>query len=237
MSEQELLSAVRALRAQGLAPKEISRTLGMRPATVAELVRTVAAENSAPVESSECLINAGWRTGLAVGGHPEWHDPGGGCGAEGLVTVLVARRRRHRREAAVCVYLLDTFCLGVKNALGPRHADHDRLRNLTRQVFRSYAEPPIPAPIELARELVFGAADYAGRLGFDPHPDFEAARAHLGPWTGPSSITFGRDGKPTYVDGPNDDPEQAIRTLRRAVGRRGFDYTIGVGRSRLPLAS
>jgi len=128
----------------------------------------------------------------------------------------------------VCVYLLDVYCLGVKNAMGPDNVNDQALRRLTGHVFGGYHAPPIPAPIELVRDLVLGAAEYAQKFGFAPHPDFQQARAHLGLWTGPSAITFGRDGKPTYVSGPHDDPDQVLRTLRRAVGRKGFNYTIAL---------
>ncbi len=236
MIDKELLRHARALRAEGLPPKQIARRLGVRPAVAADLVRTIAVENGDAQEQIDCWINARWSAGLTVSGHPEWREPGGEGHASGLVTVLVARRRRHRRAVTVCVYLLDVYCLGVKNALGPERLDDERLRGRTRQVFGGYDEPPIPAPVELARELVFGAVDYARALGFDPHPDFEPARAHLGPWGAPSSITFGRNGTPTYIQGPYDDPRHVIRTLRRAVGRKGFHYTREVELSELPMA-
>jgi hypothetical protein len=59
-----------------------------------------------------------------------------------------------------------------------------------------------------------------------PHPDFTAAEGHLGGWTGPSTITFGKDGKPFYVSGPYDDPRPVVRTLERAVGRGNFDFLV-----------
>jgi hypothetical protein len=31
-------------------------------------------------------------------------------------------------------------------------------------------------------------------------------------WTGPSDITFGRDGKPFYMQGPYDNPMAVIQT-------------------------
>ncbi|MGW2938752.1 hypothetical protein ACWDA7_44960 [Streptomyces sp. NPDC001156] len=43
---------------------------------------------------------------------------------------------------------------------------------------------------------------------------------------GPSPIRFGRDDKPFYVNGPYDDPEAIMRTLRQAVGDDGFHYTL-----------
>jgi hypothetical protein len=231
MIDDETIQHVRELRALGLSPKEIARNLGMRPAAVADLVRKLAAERNAAdpdADHLDCLLNAGWSTGLSIQGRPEWHDPGADDGTDGLVTALVASRRRHRHGAIVCVYLLDVYCLGVKNAIGPKNTNDQALRRLTNHVFSGYHAPPVSAPIELVRDLVLGAAEYADTLGFAPHPDFQPARTHLDPWTGPSAITFGRDGKPTYVSGPHDDPDHVLRTLRRAVGRKGFNYTIAL---------
>jgi len=98
------------------------------------------------------------------------------------------------------------------------------LTSFVRDFFSSYKGDPLEVPIELAREVVFGSAEYARGLGFDPHPDFAAAEGHLGPWTGPSSITFGNDGKPLYISGPYDDPRPIMRTLEHAVGQGNFDF-------------
>jgi transcriptional regulator with XRE-family HTH domain len=238
MTDEPTSDHVRQLRARGLSPKEIARNLGIRPAEASNLVRKLAAQHNptdGDAERVECLLNAGWSNGLRINGHPEWHDPSDDKNAGGLVTALVARRRRHRRGATVCVYLLDVWCLGVKNAMGPRTIDEHALRQRTGQFFSGYHHPPIAAPIELVRDLVLGAAAYARQLGFAPHPDFEQARAHLGTSTGPSAITFGHNGKPTYISGPHDNPDRILHTLRHAVGRKGFNYTIGIDPSDLPL--
>jgi hypothetical protein len=238
MSDEQTIQRIRELRSRGLSPKEIARNLDIRTGVVSDAVRRLAAERAATgleTDQIDCLLNAGWSTGLKVDRHPEWHDPHADQSTGGLVTALVTRRRRHRRDASVCVYLLDVYCLGVKNAMGPNTTDDPELRRLTDRVFSVYHAPPVSAPIELVRDLAFGAADYARRLGFAPHPDFQRARAHLGPWTGPSPITFGHNGKPTYVSGPYDDSEHIIRTLRKTVGPEGFRYTVSVDLDQLPL--
>ena len=239
MSDEQTIDRVRELRTRGLSPTQIARNLGIKPAVVSDIVRALAAERDAASdrdEHIECLLNTGWSTGLTINPHPKWHDPTTDESVGGLVTALVARRRRHRHGATACVYLLDTYCLGVKNAMGPDTLDERALRRLTTQAFGGYETPPIPAPIELVRELVLGAADYARQLGLAPHPDFEQARPHLGgQWTGTGTITFGRDGKPCYISGPYDDTDHVLRTLQRAVGRNGFTYTIGVDLDQLPL--
>jgi hypothetical protein len=229
--DDETRQRVRELRARGLSPREIARSLATRPAAIADLIRQLAAERDAADPDADlvgCWVNAGWSTGLSIAERPEWRDPGADDATGGLITALVARQRRNRRGVAACVYLVDAYCLGIKNAMGPDEIDDQALRRLTNHVFSGYDAQPVPAPIELLRDLVLGAAEYAHQLGFAPHPDFEHARAHLGPWTGPSAITFGRDGKPTYVEGPYDDPDHVLRTLRRAVGRNGFHYTVAL---------
>ena len=89
--------------------------------------------------------------------------------------------------------------------------------------------------LELARHLVLGSVDYARGLGFEPHPDFAKGAALLGEWEmGSSDVTFGRDGKPFYMNGPRDDTYGNIAKLRRAVGDGNFDYLIQAGRGLPP---
>ena len=222
------LERVRELRERGQTPKQIARALGVRPAEAARLVRAVAVRAQAEAPEPElvgCWISPTWSAGLVLDDdHPDWprqeDDPVHGTG--GLVSVLVARRHRHDK-VSVCGYLADVYCLGVKNALGPMIMDEVGLRRFLDDYFSAYPGDPLEAPIELARELVFGSVEFARNLGFDPHPDFAMAREHLGSWTPPSSITFGRDGKPLYVSGPYDNPGPIMRTLERTVGHGNFE--------------
>jgi hypothetical protein len=225
MTNPELIERVRELRQRGRTPKEIARALGLPPVAVAPLIRAVAAaqpKREAPLVS--CLVNQGWAAGLTVTGHADWPDVGATAesGQSGLVTILVTRDGGG--GVSVCGYLVDVWCLGVKDALGPRSVERRKLPKFTDAYFRSYDRPPLAAPIDLARHLVFGAVAYARELGFDPHPDFARCASHLGPWEGRSDITFGLDGKPMYIQGPHDNATQVMRTLRRSVGDGNYDY-------------
>jgi hypothetical protein len=65
-------------------------------------------------------------------------------------------------------------------------------------------------------------------MGFEPHPDFAKGAPLLGDWKeGASDITFGREGKPMYINGPHDDTYGIMAKLRRAVGDGNFDCLIG----------
>jgi len=99
-----------------------------------------------------------------------------------------------------------------------------RAAEFIRSYFAAYQAPPLQAPVELARHLVFGAAAYARSLGFEPTPGFPATTGQLGPWAGPSAIGFGRHGKPFFVQGPHDDAAAVLTTLERSVGRDNFHF-------------
>jgi hypothetical protein len=118
---------------------------------------------------------------------------------------------------------------GKQHAAGTRRICNSPLEGFVRDFFSGYDGDPVEVPIELAREVVLGSAGYARSLGFDPHPDFAAAEGHLGLWTAPGAITFGKDGKPLYISGPYDDPRPVIRTLERTVGRGNFEYLVAAG--------
>lgn len=89
------------------------------------------------------------------------------------------------------------------------------LEAFKRHYFGLWKSEGMPVPLELAQHLVLGAVEYARSLGFMPHRDFRRTRRALGSWDGPSAITFGKDGKPLYVNGPYDDPERVLATLER----------------------
>lgn len=230
MSDAEMLERVRELRSRGRTPKEIARATGLRPAEVAPLIRAVAGMlPRAEPALIGCWVSRGWSAGLGIAGHQDWPgiDAGdGSVGESGLASVLVARG--NGGDAVVCGYLVDTWCLGVKNALGPEPVPRRKLPEFVGQYYGSYVEPPLPAPLDLSRQLVFGAVAYARGLGFEPHPDFAQASGQLGEWDGVCDITFGRDGVPVYIQGPHDDAGKIIKTLRRSVGDGNFHVLAGL---------
>ncbi|HEX5532785.1 MAG TPA: hypothetical protein VFX33_03490 [Actinomycetales bacterium] len=126
----------------------------------------------------------------------------------------------------MCGYLVDSYCLGVKNALGPRVMRDRDLPAFRARVLPGFepAGPPLRAPLELARHLVYGGSTPRARLGIDPHAGFAAAAGHLGPWTENSAITFGKHGAPFYIAGPYDHARAVIGPLTETVGEDNFTF-------------
>ena len=232
-----MMDRVRELRDRGRTPKEIARALKVSPATVAPLIRALGAADGRVREAQliGCWANAGWSSSVTVAEHADWQDldrrdrgdrgetePG----ASGLVSLAVARERGS--SVLACGYLVDTWCLGVKNAMGPKSMERRKLPAFLNGFFSAYEGPPVEVTLSLARQVVFGAVDYARRLGFEPHEDFARAAGHLGDWDGKCGLGFGRDGMPVYVEGPHDDAGSIMRTLRKNVGDGNFHYVAGL---------
>jgi hypothetical protein len=229
--DQQLREAVRSLRSRGLTTNAIARELGVARGRIAPLVRELARERTQRTLTPEllgCWVSAGWSVGLAVPEERRWPDRAEhGHEGSGLVAVLVAREHLGAGgEVSVCGYLVDTYCLGVKDALGPRVTSRRGLARFASRYYEPFDGGRIEAPVELARHLVWGAAAYAGELGFDPHPDFWPAAGHLETLDGPCDIGFGLNGKPSYVSGPFDDVGRILSTLEGSVGLDNAHFTV-----------
>jgi len=225
IDEGQQAAGVRELRAQGLPPRQIARTLGLRPSEVVAVLNQAASSRSSTDKQAlvRCWVSRGWANEVLVNGHREWpgldddvDSPGG------LVSVLVARRHRYDK-VAVCGYLVDVHCLGVKNTMGPEFMDEVDVIAFRRYFFDAH-EDHLVAPLDLAQHLVLGGVDYARALGFEPHPDYADTAAHLdGPLTR-CDIEFGRDGMPFYVEGPYDDADKIMQTLEASVGAGNYHF-------------
>ena len=166
---------VRELRASGYSPKQIAKTLDLRPAVAARLVRMLAAEDTAAAPEPAvvgCWVSPGWSAHLTVDGAEEWADaPLPEEGMTGLAAVVVARRHRPQR-VLVCGYLVDTFCLGVKNTLGPELMNERDLPGFLHAFFTGFEAlgPPLAVPLELGRHLVWGGGRPRPPPGFRTGP-------------------------------------------------------------------
>jgi hypothetical protein len=149
----------------------------------------------------------------------------------GIGNIVLARELPSGKIATV-VFLLDVFCLGVKDVvLGVFGLSEyrERIHRLTADF--SY-EAVSPATVH---SLVEGAVAYARRFGFPPHPDYEAACgifAGIAPLQADRSFPYGKDGKPFYVSGPRDTlakSRRVIAMLENACGPGEFDFMVNFG--------
>jgi hypothetical protein len=225
----EQIQEISRLRGLNLSPKQIARNLKLRPTEVTAILRQQAAKleqdrtergEAAPLYN--CLVNKSVAKVLAA------DIPNFNGNVNGFAQVFVARI--DRQKLTVCSYLTDYWCLGVKNALGPKKMDRLEYENAVKLASHSFEEDFAEITLAQAQSIVFGAVEYAAGLGLDPHQDFPQTIPHLGLRSEPQiQIEFGKDGKPYYINGPYDRPESIIATLNRSVGKGNYNYTIGSG--------
>ena len=142
---------------------------------------------------------------------------------------LVFSRSLPDGRIALGAFLLDIFCLGVKNAffaIVARNEYAKRLRNWSK------AESLQPMQPACFRKLVEGGVAYAHDLGFNPHVDYEAARLIFGDVQStacPTRFEYGHDGKPFYISGPHEtaaDVQAIVEKLQRRLGSGNFDCLV-----------
>lgn len=123
-------------------------------------------------------------------------------------------------QVAHANFMLDIFCLGVKDAyfdIGtPEHYRATVLEGIGQRFNLVKIEPAA------ARKLVEGGVDYAASFGLSPHPDYAKAKRIFGdidPSECEEEFEYGKDGHPLFIQGPYDSPEK-VRRIMLAIGRR-----------------
>ena len=150
-------------------------------------------------------------------------DSGGGY--------LVVSRFKADGRVEAGFFLLDVFCLGVKEAGFHRfNSIADYQEGLLDRLFH-YEEPVRMTPAS-ARKLAEDAVSYARRLGFSPGIDYKKASRVFGGITTADcdeEFVFGKDGKPFYIQGPSDSStraERILRALEARCGEGGYHYIV-----------
>jgi hypothetical protein len=144
----------------------------------------------------------------------------------GVGTMILIRKTAARR-AALAGFLVDRYCLGVKDAMF-REIDEGEIETVVEQL--GTAEPFEPVDPSYARKLLRDAVAYARSLGLEPPADYAAIEPLFGDVAADAcevEFEFGFEGKPLYVPGPAESLAQIRRRvdlLRRRLGADGFVF-------------
>jgi hypothetical protein len=148
-----------------------------------------------------------------------------GCG------YLVVSRFKADGRVESGFFLLDVFCLGVKDAgFHCFNSIADYRESLLDRLFPN--EDPVRMTPAAARKLTEDAISYAMGLGFSPGDDYKKAGRVFGGITTADcneQFIFGKDDKPLYIQGPSDSParvERILRALEARCGEDGYQYIV-----------
>jgi hypothetical protein len=144
----------------------------------------------------------------------------------GMGTLILARGATPHLLASG-VFLLDVFCLGIKDVM---------FESLERDEFTRYVEasdagsPLVSITPSDARKLLRSLAVWSQSIGCPPHRDFAAVERLFGDVSADESeadFPFGRDGKPLYIPGPFESAtliRRRIEHLQKHLGSDGFEF-------------
>ncbi|MEA2887682.1 MAG: hypothetical protein QOD11_2042 [Bradyrhizobium sp.] len=144
----------------------------------------------------------------------------------GIGTMILARGVT-RHHLTVGVFLLDVFCLGIKDVM---------FKSLKSDELEMYIEatnagsPPVSLQPGDARKLLRDLAAWSQSIGFPPHRDFAAVERIFGDISADESeadFPFGRDGKPVYIPGPFESAtvvRRRVEQLQKQLGEEGFEF-------------
>lgn len=153
---------------------------------------------------NECLINPDWQV-------------------SGLATILISRLQPSG-NLTIGVYLVDVFCLGLKNTHHYfNETEYIYEYEIIDLVFTS--QDYEPCKYVLAHNIIYGAIEYADDLGFRPNKDFAVSQYVLeddDDQVELMELEFGKDGKPCYIVGPYDNASLITGKLKATVGEGNF---------------
>ena len=107
----------------------------------------------------ECLINTAYRE-------------------SGLAQIFISRKQASEKNA-YGLFLLDVFCLGLKDSHYDFNLDDEEYKAFTNQLFERESFNSID--IVEAHNLIYGIIDCAEEIGFKPHKSFAISEYILDP--------------------------------------------------------
>ncbi len=133
----------------------------------------------------------------------------------GLGYVIIARRCS-AGEILVSNFLIDRYCLGVKNCFATFMSPSQYADLIDGMKARNLGPRRIDAPS--ARLLVEDAIEFAAGFDFKPHSDYRSARLIFGDIdssTGTQLVEMGKDGKPFYISGPFESESDSFEIMSK----------------------
>jgi hypothetical protein len=155
----------------------------------------------------ECIVNSDWKV-------------------TGMANVIVSRKHSNENITAG-MYLVDTKCLGIKDASYWFNIPETQYRTILKHASATMKLETVP--YTLAHSIVFAGLQFAEDYGFKPHKDFTSVAQYILEEDTDDieliEIECGMDGKPAFISGPYDDAAKIARIvaqLEKTAGPGNF---------------
>ncbi len=155
------------------------------------------------------------------------------------IACVVILRQQGGEKYLIGRFMVDIFCLGVKNTLFQMGVPQSDIDSNIVDYYNKMGLPYQEYDPTYAQNVIWGAYEYAEDLGFAPpkYSDFDVTQYILDPADEIEfmDVPFGRDGKPLFFAGPNDNVQKIRNTLAKKVGVDGYDFVAALGGSMMDL--
>jgi len=150
-----------------------------------------------------------------------------GCymnGSDGMNNIVAIRQSRSGPMA--CLFLVDKYCLGIKDTYLIKEFNLETFRKEERQRDFTNISPA------KALKLISKSIEYARGIGFEPHRDALTCSlifSDVDATECTEEFEFGSDGKPLYTNGPQDSRERQfmiMNTLAK-LGDGNYHFILG----------
>ncbi|MFP4096350.1 MAG: hypothetical protein ACLFUB_17850, partial [Cyclobacteriaceae bacterium] len=141
----------------------------------------------------------------------------------GLATVLVAREMPSG-NLTMASFLVDTFCLGIKDTMYFHSLTPYEYNDLIKQF--EQVQDLAPCDYVEAHNIIYGAIAFAEELGFEPHKDFGLTKYYLQEDDDQVDLIeyeFGKAGKPVLCINTGDNVNRYTAQLDRSVGKGNYE--------------
>jgi hypothetical protein len=144
-----------------------------------------------------------------------------GWQAQGSGIVVLARRHPYDGREAIASWYVDLWCMGVKKTRFDPNADRYALLEQL-----SGGVPLEPCAPELVAAIIEAGAAYGESLGLPQAKELPALREMLRDLDPDkvAPVETGKDGKPLYMPGPDDNVAGVLVHLQRRLGPGGFHF-------------
>ncbi len=143
----------------------------------------------------------------------------------GLGHIIVTRLHKGGKKTIGC-YLVDTYCLGVKDAFCRARMEDFEYNGFINNMEKEYHLKKIS--YNEAHNLIYGAMEFADEAGIAPCKDFSLAKYILEEDTEAIPLIeyeYGRNGKYLLIVSSRDEADRYMSTLRANLGSN-FNYII-----------
>ncbi len=150
--------------------------------------------------------------------------------AHGMSEVVVSRKRPNGK-ILFGVYLIDTYCLGVKDVMYHYDYDVEDFEELVEKVF-SHFDGYVECPYNDAHNFIYSAIEFAGEAGLNPARDFDVVGEYILEEDTEDiplkHYPMGHDGKYLLIEGPTHAERKYVKMLKERLGDN-FQYVVSVG--------